>query len=168
MRVWALTHTWSQKIWTYALTYIHAYMPSPERETKYDQATLTALAQISSIYMHTYLHARTQLNISTHSCIYIHTYIRLENQKRPGITNSVATHLFSDNIVTAAPGFNAGMGRHIRAQQYSDWHRNWQSVRTRNEKGETIHVGWERSISRPEDIHILNFCLCMESAPLAK
>ena len=50
-----------------------------------------------------------------------------DGKGRPGITNSVASHLFTDNIVTAQPGFNAGMGRHIRAQQWSDWHRNWES-----------------------------------------
>jgi hypothetical protein len=99
-----------------------------------------------------------QMCVYVHTCMYVYIYIyiymsctckliltlhthRTDDQKRPGITNSVATHLFSDNIVTAAPGFNAGMGRHIRAQQYADWHRNWQTVRTRNEKGESIHVG---------------------------
>lgn len=48
-------------------------------------------------------------------------HVRTEGQKRYGITNEVATHLFADKIVTAAPGFNAGTGRHIRAQQASDW-----------------------------------------------
>lgn len=66
---------------------------------------------------------------------------RNEDEKRPGITNSVASHLFSDNIVTAAPGFNAGLGRHVRAQQYADWHRNWESVRTHNKKGQEINLG---------------------------
>jgi hypothetical protein len=47
--------------------------------------------------------------------------VRTKGQKRYGITNEVATHLFADNIVTAAPGFNAGTGRHIRAQQAYDW-----------------------------------------------
>ena len=48
-------------------------------------------------------------------------HVRTQGQKRYGITNEVATHLFADKIVTAAPGFNAGTGRHIRAQQASDW-----------------------------------------------
>ena len=99
-------------------------------------------ARYLQVTEHDYIQARA--NAYIHACIHTYVYIcihRSEDQKRPGITNSVATHLFSDNIVTAAPGFNAGMGRHIRAQQYSDWRRNWQSVRTRNEKGEQIHVG---------------------------
>ena len=48
-------------------------------------------------------------------------HVRTAGQKRYGITNEAATHLFADKIVTAAPGFNAGTGRHIRAQQASDW-----------------------------------------------
>ena len=47
--------------------------------------------------------------------------MRTKGQKRYGITNEVATHLFADNIVTAAPGFNAGTGRHIRAKQAYVW-----------------------------------------------
>ncbi len=54
--------------------------------------------------------------------------MRTKGQKRYGITNEVAPHLFADNIVTAAPGFNAGTGRHIRAQQAYDWERNWAST----------------------------------------
>jgi len=62
---------------------------------------------------------------------------RSDEEKRPGITNSVATHLFADNIVQAAPGFNAGLGRHVRAQQYQDYLRNWETERT-NDKGAYI------------------------------
>ncbi|KAJ1493187.1 hypothetical protein T484DRAFT_1879560 [Baffinella frigidus] len=48
----------------------------------------------------------------------------------PGLTDDiVGRHLFRDNIVSAAPGFNAGLGRHVRAQQYSDWMRNWETHR---------------------------------------
>jgi hypothetical protein len=57
------------------------------------------------------------------------THVRTKGQQRTGITNAVGTHLFADNIVTAAPGFNAGTGRHIRAQQGIDWERNWESSR---------------------------------------
>eukprot|EP00960_Hanusia_phi_P066649 766443-Hanusia_phi.AAC.4 len=32
-----------------------------------------------------------------------------------------ATHLFADHIAPTAPGFNAGMGRRVRAQQAYDW-----------------------------------------------
>jgi hypothetical protein len=61
------------------------------------------------------------------SCLFVSSgmrreeHVRTKGQRRYGITNEVATHLFADNIVTAAPGFNAGTGRHIRAQQAFDW-----------------------------------------------
>jgi len=71
-------------------------------------------------------------------------HVRTKGQRRYGITNEVATHLFADNIVTAAPGFNAGTGRHIRAQQAFDWERNWESSREsklgRDEKGAPLVV----------------------------
>ena len=44
---------------------------------------------------------------------------------RAGVSNFVAPHLFDDAIVPAQAGFNAGMGRHVRVQQASDWERNW-------------------------------------------
>jgi hypothetical protein len=49
------------------------------------------------------------------------THVRTKGEKRTGITNAVATHLFADRIITAAPGFNAGSGRHIRTQEGIDW-----------------------------------------------
>ena len=71
-------------------------------------------------------------------------HVRTEGQKRYGITNEVATHLFADKIVTAAPGFNAGTGRHIRAQQASDWESNWETEREsklgRDDKGSPLLV----------------------------
>jgi hypothetical protein len=39
----------------------------------------------------------------------------------------IAEHMFDDNIVAAAPGFNAGVGRHTRTQETTDWERNWGS-----------------------------------------
>eukprot|EP00960_Hanusia_phi_P054009 762521-Hanusia_phi.AAC.9 len=54
-------------------------------------------------------------------------HVREDKDKREGITNQVATHLFADHIVPAAPGFNAGMGRHVRAQQAYDWDHNWET-----------------------------------------
>jgi hypothetical protein len=54
---------------------------------------------------------------------------RAPEDVRPGLTNQVGSHLFSDSIVTAAPGFNAGTGRHIRAQEGLDWERNWETHR---------------------------------------
>ncbi len=42
-------------------------------------------------------------------------------------------HLFDDNIVAAAPGFNAGTGRHVRTQQAADWARNWGSQIVKND-----------------------------------
>ena len=42
-------------------------------------------------------------------------------------------HLFDDNIVAAAPGFNAGTGRHVRTQQAADWDRNWGSQIVKND-----------------------------------
>jgi len=47
----------------------------------------------------------------------------------PGLTDALGRHLFRDNIVKAVPGFNAGLGRHVRAQQFSDWQRNWETHR---------------------------------------
>ena len=48
---------------------------------------------------------------------------------RPGLSNQLGSHLFRDTIVKAAPGFNAGTGRHIRAQEGLDWERNWETHR---------------------------------------
>jgi hypothetical protein len=63
----------------------------------------------------------------------------------PGITNSLARTLFADNIVKAAPGFNAGMGRHVRAQEYADYMRNWETSRPSktgvDQDGNTVYVG---------------------------
>ena len=61
--------------------------------------------------------------------------------ERRGITNRVGKRLFQDNIVKAEAGFNAGLGRHTRAQQQADWERNWEGVRRRNSKGEKIRIG---------------------------
>ncbi len=47
------------------------------------------------------------------------------SEPRAGISNFVAPHLFDDAIVPAQAGFNAGLGRHVRVQQASDWERNW-------------------------------------------
>jgi len=62
-----------------------------------------------------------------------------------GITNSLARTLFADNIVKAAPGFNAGMGRHVRAQEYADYMRNWETSRPSktgvDQDGNTVYVG---------------------------
>lgn len=63
----------------------------------------------------------------------------------PGITNSVGLGLFADNIVPAAPGFNAGTGRHVRAQEAADYARNWETQREskkgRDEDGKPWVVG---------------------------
>jgi hypothetical protein len=76
--------------------------------------------------------------------VYRELHVRTKGQARKGITNTVATHLFADNIVTAAPGFNAGTGRHIRAQQAVDWERNWEDSREsklgRDDKGSPLVV----------------------------
>ena len=52
---------------------------------------------------------------------------------------------FADNIVKAAPGFNAGMGRHVRAQEYADYMRNWETSRPSktgvDQDGNTVYVG---------------------------
>ena len=72
-------------------------------------------------------------------------HVRTDGQTAPGVTNQVATHLFADNIVTAAPGFNAGTGRHTRAQQAVDWERNWEGRREsklgRDAEGKPLIVG---------------------------
>jgi len=57
---------------------------------------------------------------------------------QPGITNSVASQLFEDTIVKAAPGFNAGLGRHTRAQEAEDWERNWETRIYDKRTGETL------------------------------
>jgi len=57
---------------------------------------------------------------------------------KPGITNSVASQLFEDTIVKAAPGFNAGLGRHTRAQEAEDWERNWETRIYNKKTGETL------------------------------
>mmetsp|Transcript_19063 Transcript_19063/g.47962 ORF Transcript_19063/g.47962 Transcript_19063/m.47962 type:complete len:95 (+) Transcript_19063:529-813(+) len=62
-----------------------------------------------------------------------------DGKTQPGITNTLGPRLFSDNIVNAAPGFNAGMGRHVRAQQWADWHRNWEAKHVKkDEKGQIV------------------------------
>jgi len=54
---------------------------------------------------------------------------RSAKDTRPGLSNQLGSHLFSDAIVSAAPGFNAGTGRHTRAQEGLDWERNWETHR---------------------------------------
>ena len=68
-------------------------------------------------------------------------HARQASQEKPGVTNRIAKHLFQDNIVKAEDGFNAGLGRHTRAQQAADWERNWEGVRVHNRKGQEINIG---------------------------
>lgn len=64
--------------------------------------------------------------------------------ERPGLTNRLGSRLFRDTIVEAAPGFNAGTGRHVRAQEGVDWERNWETHRVSRHGGHIVgdEVAW--------------------------